>query len=194
MNAAKRVEKLRTEYERALAAADARGVTYHQAVLGLLDGSGSDLRQLAEELGLLDRPAELTLIPAEQTLVANKQRPRRRRRVGVLAGLVTVLVLAALTVGALRVAHAPPFVPLVRVPGVTGMREAAAIQRLKDAGLTVRLLRFRRSIPSTLSHRVVGVSHPAGTLPAGERVAKGSTITLYVVISHKPARKPKAHS
>ena len=180
MNPAKRVEKLRTRYERSLAASEARGVAYHEAVLGLIDRSGPDLRRLAEELGLLDQAAE-------QTLVSDQPRPRRRgRRHARAAGaLVAVLVLVALTVGALRLAHAPPFVSMVRVPRVMGMRDTAAIRRLRDAGLNVRVLLYRRSIPGRLSHRVLGVSHPAGTPPAGERLAKGSTITLYVLVPRK---------
>jgi hypothetical protein len=187
VNPAKRVEKLRTEYERALAASEARGVAYHQAVLGLIDGSGPELRRLADELGLLDQPAE-------QTVVAKKPRRRRRRRARAAIGVAAVLVLAGLAVGALRVAQAPPFVPMVRVPRVMGMQETAATRRLEAAGLHVRVLHFRRSIPGRLSHRVLGVSHPAGTPPAGERLAKGSTITLYVVTPRTAAKKPKAHS
>lgn len=189
MNPAKRVEKLRTEYERALAASEARGVAYHQAVLGLIDSSGPELRNLAEELGLLPQPVEDTLVPRKP-----RPRPRRRGRARAAAGLATVVVLAAATLGALRVAHAPPFVPSVRVPRVMGMQEAAAISRLENAGLKVRVLHFRRSIPGRLSHRVLGVSHPAGTPSAGERLARGSTITLYVLVPRTSAKKPKTQS
>lgn len=182
MNPAKRVEKLRTEYERALAASEARGVAYHEAVLGLIDSSGPELRNLAEELGLLPQPVE-------DTLVGYKPRARRRRGPArAVAGLGAVLVLVALTFGALRLAHAPPFVPSVRVPRVMGMEEAAAIRRLEAAGLKVRVLHYRRSIPSRMSHRVLGVSHPAGTPSFGERLAKGSTITLYVLVPHRAAK------
>lgn len=193
MDPAKRVEKLRKEYERALAASDARGAAYQQAVHGLLDGGGPELRTLAEELGLLDRPARLDQ-PGEQTLIANTLRPRRRRRAQVAGVLASILVLAALTVAVLRVVQAPPFVPSVRVPRVMGMRENAAIRRLKDAGLRVRLIRYRRSIPGVLPHSVVGISHPAGTPAAGERLAKGSTLTLYIVMGRNSAKKPKTHS
>jgi hypothetical protein len=187
VNPGKRVEKLRTEYERALAASEARGVAYHQAVLGLIDSSGPDLRNLAEELGLLPQQVE-------QTLVATKPRPRRRRRGRAAAAVAAVLLLAAVTVGAMRVAHVPPFVQSVRVPRVMGMREAAAIRRLEAAGLHVRVLHFRRSIPGRLSHRVLGVSHPAGSPSAGERLAKGSTITLYVLVPRASAKPRAAHS
>src|SRR5690242_21264090 len=105
---------------------------------------------------------------------------RQRRRTGTAAALaVMLLVLAAAILGVLRVAHAPPFVSWVRVPRVIGLKETMAIRRLRGVGLNVRPLVFRRSIPGRLSHRVIGVSHPAGTPPAGERVEKGSTITLY---------------
>lgn len=184
MNPVKRVEKLRTEYERSLAASEARGVAYHEAVLGLIDSSGPDLRKLAEELGLLDRPDEQTLVTHEP-----RPRPRRRRHARAAGGAAAaVLVLAALTVGALRLAHAPPFVSYVRVPRVLGMQDTVAIQRLRDAGLNVSVLLYRRSIPGSLSHRVLGVSHPAGTPPAGFRLAKGSTITLYVLVPHRAAK------
>jgi hypothetical protein len=189
VNPAKRVEKLRTEYERALAASEARGVAYHQAVLGLIDSSGPDLRNLAEELGLLPRQVEQT-----QTLVASKPRPRRRRHARAWVGVAALLALAAVTLGALRLEHAPPFVQSVRVPRVMGMQEAAAIRRLQDAGLKVRVLHFRRSIPGRLSHRVLGVSHPAGTPPAGERLARGSTITLYVLVPRTSSKTPRANS
>jgi hypothetical protein len=185
VNPAKRVEKLRTEYERALAASEARGVAYHEAVLGLIDRSGPDLRTLAEELGLL--PQEF-----EQTLVAHKPRPRRRRRARALAAVAVVLLLVAVTLGALRLAHKPPFVSSVRVPRVMCMRDTAAIRRLEVAGLSVRVLHFRRAIPGRLSHRVLGVSHPAGTPSAGERLAKGSTITLYVLVPRGSEKKPRA--
>jgi len=188
VNPAKRVEKLRTRYERSVAASEARGLAYHEAVLGLIDASGPDLRTLAEELGLLDRPAE-------QTVVSSKPRPRRRRMYARAAGgLAAALVLAALTVGALWITHAPPFVRMVRVPRVMGMRDTAAVRRLEDAGLNVRVLLYRRSIPGRLSHRVLGVSHPAGTPPAGERLARGSTITLYVLVPRRQAKKPPARS
>jgi hypothetical protein len=192
VNPAKRVEKLRTKYERAQAASEARGAAYHQAVRGLLDGGGPELRQLAGELGLLDPPAR----PeghGEQTLIANT-RPRRRTQARAVGGLAFVLVLVAVTVGALRIAQLPPFVPFVQVPRVIGLPEAAAIRRLKDAGLNVRLIRYWRSIPGVSPHSVVGVSHPAGAPAAGERVAKGSTLTLYIVMGNKSPKNSKAHS
>jgi beta-lactam-binding protein with PASTA domain len=87
-----------------------------------------------------------------------------------------------------------PLVPSVRVPPVIGMREADAIRRLENAGLGVRLIRYRRDIPGVAPRSVVGVSHQAGTPAAGERLAKGSTITLYIVMGRSSAKKPTAHS
>jgi PASTA domain len=188
----KRVDKLRSEYERALARSDARGAAYHQAVLRLLEGGGPELRGLAEELGLASqrpRPAQLR----EQALIANPPRLGRRRSVRAAIALCAVLAFAALTVAALWVEQVPPFVPSVRVPPVMGMREAAAIQRLEDAGLHVRLVRYRRGLPGVAPHSVVGVSHPAGSPAAGERLAKGSTVTLYIV-GGRSAKKPPGHS
>jgi hypothetical protein len=188
----KRVEKLRNEYERAVARSEARGAAYHQAVLRLLEGGGPELRKLAEELGLADERAQPVQLRA-QTLIANPRRLQRRRNVRAAVGLGAVAVLAALTLGALRVAQVPPFVRSVRVPAVMGMRESAAIRRLEDAGLRVRLVRYRRSIPGVPPRSVVGVSHPVGGPAAGERLAKGSTITLYIVLG-RSAKKPTAHS
>lgn len=193
MNPAKRVEKLRHQYERALARSEARGAAYHQAVHGLLAGGGPELRQLAEELGLVDQPTQPNQL-REQVRTANPTRPRRRRHVRAAAALAAILVLATLTLAALRVAQAPPFVPSVRVPLVIGLPEEAAIRRVEDAGLTVRLLRYWRSIPGVRPGSVVGVSHAAGSPATGERLAKGSTITLYIVMGHKPAKKAKSRS
>lgn len=192
MNPAKRVEKLRNEYERALAASEARGAAYHRAVRGLLEGGGPELRTLAEELGLLDPPARPNQLD-RQRLIADTRRPRRRTPARALVGLVCVLGVAALTVGVLRVLQAPPFVPSVRVPRVLGMQEAAAIRRLTDVGLKVRVLRYRRNIPGVLPHSVVGISHSAGSPASGERVAKGTTLTLYVVMGHKSVKRQKAN-
>jgi PASTA domain len=176
---AKRVEKLRKKYERDFATSEARRVAYHRAVLDLLEQGGPGLRNFADELGVADRLFE-------QTLTANKPRRRSRRRLArTTRALAAVILLLALTLGALRVAKAPPFVPMVRVPRVMDMPEAAAVQRLKAAGLRVRLLAYRRSVPRNLFHRVLGVSHPAGTPAWGELLPKGSTITLYVVTAPK---------
>ncbi len=192
VNPTKRVERLRHEYERALARSEARGAAYHQAILRLLEGGGPELQRLAEDLGLADqhaRPGQ----NREQTFIVNAPRRRRRSiRTSVASG--AVLVCAALALGALRVAEVPPFVPSVRVPPVIGMREAVAIQRLERAGLRVRLIRYRRDIPGVPPRSVVGVSHPADRPAAGERLAKGSTITLYIVIGRSSAKKPTAHS
>ncbi|HET8751701.1 MAG TPA: PASTA domain-containing protein, partial [Gaiellaceae bacterium] len=66
------------------------------------------------------------------------------------------------------------------VPRVLGMPEGAAIQRVRSAGLEVRVVSLRRSIPRSLSHHVLGVSNAEG-----ERLAKGSTVTLYVAIQRE---------
>jgi hypothetical protein len=184
VNPVKRVEKLRSEYERALARSEARGAAYHHAVLGLLDGGGPELRRLAEELGLADQPVWRGHL-REQTLPANPSRPRRRRKGRAAAALAAVLILAALILGALRVAQVSPFVPSVRVPRVLGMHEATAIRRLEDAGLNVQLVRYRRTIPGVSPRSVVGVSHPPAP---GQRVDRGSTITLYVVEGRNSAK------
>jgi beta-lactam-binding protein with PASTA domain len=99
-----------------------------------------------------------------------------------------MVVVLAVTLGALRLAHAPPFVQYVRVPRVLGMKESDATRRVRDAGLAVRIVSLRRSIPSSLSHHVLGASSAPN-----ERLAKGSTVTLYVAIQ-RAARRHKAHS
>ena len=176
MDTAKRVEKLRKNYERELAASESRRVAYHQEVLGLLQQGGPDLRRLAEELGLLAQPVQ------QQTMIASRRRPDGRGRTLTRVGGATagILLLFAVTLGALRVARVPPFASTVRVPRVMDMPEAAAIQRLRAAGVNVRVLLYRRSMPSSLLHRVLGLSQPAGT-----RVSRGSTVTLYVAIPPK---------
>jgi beta-lactam-binding protein with PASTA domain len=68
------------------------------------------------------------------------------------------------------------------------MKEADAARRVRDAGLEVRVVSLRRSIPSSLSHHVLGASNAPN-----ERLAKGSTVTLYVAI-RRAAKKRKAHS
>jgi hypothetical protein len=176
VDTAKRVEKLRKKYERELAASESRRVAYHQEVLGLLQQGGPDFRRLAEELGLLGQPVQ------QETMAASRLGPGRRgrtlsRAAGAVAGL---LLLLAVTLGALRVAQVPPFASTVRVPRVMDMPEAAAIQRLRAAGVKVRVLLYRRAMPRRLLHRVLGVSQPAGT-----RVSRGSTVTLYVAIPPK---------
>jgi hypothetical protein len=187
---ARRVEKLRKDYERALAVSESRGVAYHQAVLGFIESGGPNLHAFAGELGLLGQPRELDQRD-EQTFITPGSRladmPRRRRRVLARAAgtLATVVVLAALTLGALRVTHAPPFVPMTQIPRVMDMRAAAAIRLLRQAGLNVRPLLLERNLPRRLLHRVLGVSQAAG-----ERAAKGTTITLYVAIPPKSAKKP----
>ena len=179
MDPLEHVKKLRKEYDRALDAAESRRVAYHEAVLDLIEHGAPHLREVAEELGLLDHPEHpiASRAPAERRNIA--------RAVGVVGA---VLVLLALTLGGLRLVHAPPFVQSVRVPRVLGMSEAAAIRRLRDAGLNVRILSFRRIIPRSLSHHVLGVSNSPG-----ERLEKGSTVTLDVAI-RRPARPSKAHS
>jgi hypothetical protein len=100
------IKKLREEYERALDAADSHRVAYHEAVLDLYR-SGTPLREIAKELGLSHQRVH-QIVSSE---------PLRRRSHGRAAGgIAGALVLIAATFGALRIAHAPPFVQTVRVP------------------------------------------------------------------------------
>jgi hypothetical protein len=101
------IKKLREDYERALDAAESHRVAYHEAVLDLYR-SGTPLREIAKELGLSHQRVH-QIVSGE---------PPRRRSLGRAAGggIAGVLVLIAATFGALRIAHAPPFVQTVRVP------------------------------------------------------------------------------
>jgi hypothetical protein len=176
-----RVKKLRKDYERALDTAESRRAAYHAAVVDLIEHGGPHLRELADQLGVLDHP---------EPQIAS--RPRARRGSGNLAraigGVAGVLVLAALTLGVLWVAHAPPFVQKVQVPRVLNLPEAAAIRRIEDAGLKVRIVSLRRRIPRSLSRHVFGVSNTPD-----ERIAKGSTVTLYVAV-RRTGHAAKRHS
>lgn len=172
MDSVDHVWELREDYERALDAAEARGVAYHEAVLGLLERGGSGLQELAEELGLA--PQRVAPTPTV------RRKPRRRHSLARAAGgALVVLVLVAAALAGLRLVHAPPFVPSVRVPYVMNMPEGAAARRVRAAGLKVQILSVRRDLPRSLFHRVLGVSGVAG-----EELAKGSTVTLYVAIPH----------
>jgi hypothetical protein len=175
VDTAKRVEKLRKKYERELAASESRRVAYHEAVLELLQRGGpQDLRSFAE----LDSSFRTT---QQETLVTSKpKRPRRRTLARPASVLAAFLLLVALTLGVLRVEQAPPFAPTVLMPPVLQLPARTAVERLRAAGLKVRLHLYRRNIPNGLFHRVLGVSHPAG-----DTLAKGSTVTLYVVIPPK---------
>jgi PASTA domain len=172
-----RVKKLRADYERALDAAEKRRAAYHKAMFDLIEHGGPHLRQVAEELGLLEHP--------EPQIVSRP--PRRHNPARWAAGIAVVAILVGVTLGALRVAHAPPFVQYVHVPRVLGMPEAAATRTVRDAGLEVRIVSLRRSIPRSLSHHVLGVSDAPD-----ERLAKGSTLTLYVAV-RRAGHRHKAH-
>jgi hypothetical protein len=166
-----RVEQLREEYERALAAVEERRLAYHKALLELIERGGPDLEALAEDLGLLERHLE--------EVVETPVTRRRRGRAAAAVGLGLALLGAA--AAGLWVARAPPFVPTVRVPRVLTLREAPAVRRLEQAGLRARVVSLRREIPRSLARRVLGVSEPPGAL-----VPRGSTVTLYVAVLPRP--------
>lgn len=107
MDQVEHVKKLREEYERALDAAESRRSAYHDAVLELYRG-GIPLREIAKELGLSHQRVHQ---------IVSGEPPRRSkvpRAAGGAAGVV--LVLAAATFGALRLAHAPPFAHRANTP------------------------------------------------------------------------------
>lgn len=100
MDKVEQVKKLREEYERALDAAESRRSAYHEAVLDLYRG-GTPLREIAKELGLSHQRVHQ---------IVSGEPPRRSklpRAAGGAAGVAVIL--AAVTFGTLRLAHAPPF-------------------------------------------------------------------------------------
>ena len=105
MDSLDQIKKLREEYERALDVADSHRVAYHEAVLDL-HHSGTPLREIAKELGLSHQRVHQIVSGAP---------PRRRSLRRAAGGIAGVLVLIAATFGALRIAHAPPFVQTIRV-------------------------------------------------------------------------------
>jgi hypothetical protein len=109
------VKKLREDYERALDAAESRRVAYHEAVLDLYR-SGTPLREIAKELGLSHQRVH-------QIVSGEPPRQRKLGRAATAGGIAGVLVLIAATFGALRIAHAPPFVQTVRVPPAKSYHE-----------------------------------------------------------------------
>jgi hypothetical protein len=113
MDPLEQAKKLREEYERALDAAESRRTAYHQAVLDL-HRSGTPLREIAKELGLSHQRVH-------QMVSGDTPRPRKLPRAA--GGIAGVLVLIAATFGALRIAHAPPFVQTVRVPPAKSYHE-----------------------------------------------------------------------
>jgi hypothetical protein len=174
MDRVEQVKKLREEYERALDAAESRRSAYHAAVLELYQG-GTPLREIAKELGLSHQRVHQ---------IVSGEPPRRSklpRAAGGIAG--TALILAALTFGALRLAHAPPFTshasgsragtPRVRVPNVLNEPVSVAVRRLENAGLRARVVHRERNVvwPNQ-------VYAQAGA--AGEHVVKGSVVTIVV--------------
>ena len=170
MDSLEQVKKLREEYERALDAAESRRVAYHEAVLDLYRG-GTPLREIAKELGLSHQRVHQ---------IVSGEPPRRRklgRAVGALGGL---LVLIAAIFGALRLAHAPPFVPTAQVPAVITMSDLDAVGQVVRGGLNARVVYRRKNIGMGL------VDHVYAQDPApGQRLTKGSTVTLYAEIPAK---------
>jgi predicted transcriptional regulator len=179
MDSLEQVKKLREEYERALDAADSRRVAYHEAVLDLYR-TGTPLREIANELGLSHQRVHQ---------IVSGEPPRRSKLPRAAGGIGAVLILAAATFGALRLAQAPPFVPHASVPSVLNMPESVAVRRVENAGLNARVVYRERNVTRALAHRVYAES---GT--PGARLAKGSTVTLYVAIQYHWATNSRAHS
>ena len=183
MDPLEQAKKLREEYERALDAAESRRAAYHQAVLDLHQG-GTPLREIAKELGLSHQRVH-QIVSGEPPA----GRSKLPRAAGGAAGIA--LILAAATFGALRLAHVTPFVSgagvpsRVSVPYVVNEPESVAVRQVADAGLHVRVF-YRVHNAAVGSPNLVYAQ--SGT--AGERVAKGSLVTLYVATQRRVVIRP----
>jgi PASTA domain len=170
MQSLEQVKKLREEYERALDAVESRRAAYHEAVLELHQG-GTPLREIAQQLGLSHQRVHQ---------IVSGEPPRRSKLPRAAGGIGAVLLLVAATFGALRLAHAPPFVPTVQVPLVIQMRGELAAGRLVQNGLNARVIWRRKNIGRGL------IDHVYAESPApGKRITKGSTVTVYVEMPAK---------
>lgn len=178
MDSLDQVKKLREDYERALDAAESRRVAYHEAVLDLYR-SGTPLREIASELGLSHQRVHQ---------IVSGEPPRRKKLPRAAGGAGAALVLIAATFGALRLTHAPPFVPHVGVPSVLNLPESVAVRRVEEAGLSARVVYRERNVPRGSAHRVYAESGAPGA-----RLAKGSTLTLYVAIQYHWLSNSQAH-
>lgn len=170
MDSLEHVKKLREDYERSLDAAESRRTAYHQAVLDFYQG-GTPLREIAKELGLSHQRVHQ---------IVSGEPPRRKKLPRAAGGIGAALLLVAATFGALRLVHASPFVETVQLPHVLGMRVETATPKLLRAGLNVRVVYRRRNITMARIHYVYAESPPYG-----QRLAKGSTATLYAAIPSK---------
>ena len=169
MDQIEQVKRLREEYERALDAAESRRSAYHEAVLELYRG-GTPLREIAKELGLSHQRVHQ---------IVSGEPPRRSKLPRAARGAVgVVLVLAAATFGALRLAHVSPFASgtavQVSIPDVVNQPVSVAMRQMTDAGLHARVFYIEHK-PVLTPDRVF-----AQKGPAGEQVARGSLVILYV--------------
>jgi hypothetical protein len=129
------VKKLREDYERALDAAESHRVAYHEAVLDLYR-SGTPLREIATELGLSHQRVHQIVSGA----------PPRHRNLGRVAGGVAgALVLIGATFGALRIAHAPPFVQTTTMSRAITTQAKSSTAVVIDPATGAVLLRFQAS-------------------------------------------------
>jgi transcriptional regulator with XRE-family HTH domain len=166
MDSLEQVKKLREEYERALDAAESRRAAYHKAVLDLYQ-DGTPLREIAKELGLSHQRVHQ---------IVSGEPPRRRSKLPRAAGgLGALLLVVAVIFGATRLARAP--IATASVPRVLNAVQSIAVERLAKAGFKARVVHRQRNIPFTLRNTVYAESGAPG-----ERLAKGSTVTLYVAL------------
>jgi hypothetical protein len=167
MDSLEQVKKLREEYERALDAAESLRAAYHKAVLDLYQ-DGTPLREIAKELGLSHQRVH-------QIVSGEPPRTRRGKLPRAAGGLGALLLVVAAIFGAIRLAQAP--VATASVPRVLHTVQSIAVERLTKAGFKARIVHRQRNIPVALRNTVYAESGAPGA-----RLAKGSTVTLYVAI------------
>lgn len=150
MDPLEQVKRLREEYERSLDTAESRRLAYHEAVFDLYR-SGTPLREIATELGLSHQRVHQIVSGAP---------PRRRNLARAAGGVAGVVVLIAATVGALRIAHAPPFGQTSRVHPMTAMKPKSITSVVIDPKTGHVLFRFVTSHPRPMMSGSTVVINP----------------------------------
>ncbi len=168
MDPLEQVKKQREEYERALDVAESQRAAYHEAVLDLYR-SGTPLREIAKELGLSHQRVHQ---------IVSGEPPRRKKLPRAAGGIGAALVLFAATFGALRIAHAPPFVQATPVP--TAQETAAC---LNGHGWTVAQ-HSRGVVVATKGHYRLFYrpSRRTGPIVHGARALAGLITIIHTVV------------
>jgi hypothetical protein len=121
----------------------------------------------------------------------------RRRPLLIIASALLAVLLASLIAGVLLVnvsssqlaagRGAPPHVTVLAIPDVVGLRHLEAVRDAENAGLGVKVIERTAKYVAT---DIVVAQMPAG----GARVARGSTLVLYVTECSRSVKPPCQHS